>query len=90
MNFTLPRDQELIARQMLAHPEQLGHELKKRHWGNVAALVTFVNEFSTCHELAMTDAALYRTLRQQITTFYLRGGGALNLEKIRQLAASTH
>ncbi len=73
---------------MLAHPERLGCELKKRHWGNVAALVTFIDEFNTSHDLAMTDAALYRTLRQQITTFYLRSGGALNLNKLRELASS--
>ena len=90
MKSSLSRNGELIARQMLAHPEQLGHELKKHHWENVAALVTFVNEFNASHDLAMTDAALYRTLREQITIFYLRGGGALNLEKLQQLAASTH
>lgn len=88
MTSTLSRQDELTARKMLAHPEQLGHELKARHWGNVAALVTFINECNTSHDLAMTDAALYRTLRQQITTFYLRGGGALNLEKLRMLAES--
>ncbi len=87
MRSSLSREQEMTARQMLAHPEQLGLELKERHWANVAALVTFVNECNTSHDLAMTDAALYRTLRQQITTFYLRGGGALNLDKLRQLAA---
>lgn len=88
MTSTLSRQDELTARQMLAHPERLGCELKKRHWGNVAALVTFIDEFNTSHDLAMTDAALYRTLRQQITTFYLRSGGALNLNKLRELASS--
>ena len=89
MTSTLSRQDELTARQMLAHPEQLGHELKERHWGKVAALITFIHEFNSSHDLAMTDAALYRTLRQQITTFYLRGGGALNLNKLRELASST-
>ncbi len=86
MSSTLTRNQELAARKILAHPEQLGVALKERRWMDVAALVTFVQESEHHHELAMTDAALYRTLRQQITTFYLRGGGALNLEKLRKLA----
>lgn len=89
MNSTLTRDEELVARRILAHPDQLGIALKERRWMDVAALVTFVQERDHDHDLAMTDAALYRTLRQQITTFYLRGGGALNLEKLRKLAHST-
>jgi hypothetical protein len=44
-------------------------------------------EFPT--DLAITDPALYRSLRDAVTTFHLRGGGALNLEKLRQLAATT-
>jgi hypothetical protein len=58
-------------------------------WADVAALVFFVREQDISHDLAMTDAAPYKTLRQQITTFYLRGGGALNLEKLRQLATQS-
>ena len=53
---------------------------------DVAALVTFIKESEHNHDLAMTDPALYRTLREAITIFYLRGGGALNLEKLRLLA----
>jgi len=34
----------------------------------------------------ITDPALYRSLREAVTTFYLRGGGALNLDKLRKLA----
>jgi hypothetical protein len=38
---------------------------------------------------SLEHLALYRIIRQQPTTFQLRGGGALNLEKLRSLAAST-
>jgi hypothetical protein len=86
MKSSLSRNDELSARHLLAHPQQLGVALKERRWADVASLVTFVREQDVSHDLAMTDAALYRTLRQQITTFYLRGGAALNLEKLRQLA----
>jgi hypothetical protein len=86
MKSSLSRNDELTARHILAHPHQLGVALKERRWSDVASLVTYVQEQDVSHDLAMTDAALYRTLRQQITTFYLRGGAALNLEKLRQLA----
>jgi len=33
----------------------------------------------------MTDPALYKTLRDQITRFHLRGGGAINLAKLERL-----
>ncbi len=38
---------------------------------------------------SLESVALYHMVRHQVTTFYLRGGGALNLEKLRSLAAST-
>ena len=85
MKSSLSRNDELIARQILAHPEQLGIALKEKRWADVAAVVTFAQQDAP-QDLAMTDPALYRTLRQQITTFYLRGGGALNLKKLRKLA----
>ena len=87
MKSTLSRNEEIIARRLLSRPSELGVALKEKRWADVAALVCFVREHDTSHDLAMTDAALYKTLRQQITTFHLRGGGALNLEKLRQLAA---
>ena len=89
MKSTLSRNEEIIARRLLARPGGLGVALKEKRWADVAALVCFVREHDASHDLAMTDAALYKTLRQQITTFHLRGGGALNLEKLRQLAAQT-
>jgi hypothetical protein len=81
------REEELIAREMLEHPELLGIRLKERRWGDVAALVRYTQR-DVPQDLAMTDPALYQTLRSQITHFFLRGGGALNLAKLEQLAAS--
>ena len=85
MKSSLSRNDELIARQILAHPEQLGIALKEKRWADVAAVVTLAQQDAP-QDLAMTDPALYRTLRHHITTFYLRGGGALSLEKLRKLA----
>jgi hypothetical protein len=88
MTSTLSREQELTAQHILAHPDRLGIALKERRWDDVVSLLTFINETNASHDLAMTDPALYRLFREQITTFYLRGGGALNLGKLRQLANS--
>jgi len=82
-----PREQELIAREMLESPELLGIRLKEKRWADVAALVRYVRR-DVPADLAMTDPALYKTLRDQITRFHLRGGGALNLAKLERLAKS--
>ena len=79
-----PREQELTAREMLERPELLGIRLKENRWADVAALVRYARH-DVPAELAMTDPALYKTLRDQITRFYLRGGGAINLAKLERL-----
>jgi len=83
-----PREEELIARDMLERPELLGIRLKEKRWADVAALVRYVRH-DVPDDLAMTDPALYKTLRDQITRFHLRGGGVLNLAKLERLAASS-
>jgi hypothetical protein len=72
---------------MLEHPELLGIRLRERRWAEVAALVRYAQR-DVPQELAVTDPALYRTLREQITRFFLRGGGALNLKKLEELATA--
>jgi len=39
-------------------------------------------------QLAQTDPALYRRLREQITRFYLLGGDVFSLEKLEALTRS--
>lgn len=87
MTLTLTRSEELAARSILAHPEQLGTALKEKRWSDVAAVVSLAKS-DVAPDLAVTDPALYRELRDQITRFYLRGGGALNLDKLIQLSQS--
>lgn len=86
--ITMGRDAELFARACLAKPQLFTQALKEKRWGDVAAVLEFV-ESDVPIDLAMTDPALYRMLRQQITDFNLRGANAWNLDKIRALAAST-
>jgi hypothetical protein len=81
------REEELTAREMLEKPELLGRRLKERCWADVAALVRYV-QHDVPPALALTDPALYRTLREGVTHFHLRGGGALDLQKLEELAAA--
>jgi hypothetical protein len=83
------REEDITARSMLEKPELLARSLKQRRWAEVAALLRYV-QHDVPPALAQTDPALYRTLREGVTLFHLRGGGALDLKKIEALAASEH
>jgi hypothetical protein len=80
------REEELTAREMLEKPGLLARRLKERRWADVAALVRYV-QHDVPPALAATDPALYRTLREGVTHFYLSGAGALDLKKLEALAA---
>ena len=81
----MTREQEITAQTLLIRPNGIAQALKNRRWADVGSAVEFA-EADLPKDLAITDPALYRTLREAITRFYLRGGGALNLDKLRQLA----
>ena len=82
------RQRELTARHLLAHPEQIPIYLKQQRWEELVALVEFA-ETDAPRSLTHTDPALYRTLRQQITEFRLRGWTCLNLNKLKELAGES-
>jgi hypothetical protein len=75
------REEEMVARHLLAHPEEVDVYLKQRRWAEVAALVRYARR-DVPVELAATDPALFRTLREQVTRFFLRGGDVLSPEKL--------
>lgn len=79
------RDEELIARALLADPALVGVYLREKRWAELAALVRFARR-DVPIELAQTDPALYRQLREQVTRFFLRGGDVLSLKKLEALA----
>ncbi|HZL77655.1 MAG TPA: hypothetical protein VFC17_02300 [Candidatus Limnocylindrales bacterium] len=79
------REEELIARALLADPEQVNICFHQKRWAELAALVRFARR-DVPVELAQTDPALYRQLREQITRFFLRGGDVLSLKKLEALA----
>jgi hypothetical protein len=80
------REEELIARELLAKQELIDAYFKQKRWAELAALVRFARRDAPVR-LAQTDPALYRQLREQITRFYLRGGDAFSLEKLEAMAA---
>ena len=79
------REEELIARALLADQSQIDVYLRQKRWGELAALVRFARRDAPA-QLAQTDPALYRQLREQITRFFLRGGDAFSLKKLETLA----
>lgn len=81
------REEELTVRALLADPELVDTYLKERRWAELAALVRFARR-DVPPDLAQTDPALYRTLREQITRFYLRGGDVFSLGKLEAKARS--
>lgn len=84
------REAELVARELLEHPEMIGVFLQRKRWEELAALVRFARR-DVPLELAQSDPALYRRLREQITRFFLRGGDAFCLEALeaKSRAATT-
>ena len=79
------RVEELIARELLARQELIDIYLKEKRWAEVAALVRFARR-EVPATLASTDPALYRTLREQITRFFINGGAVFSLPRLEQLA----
>ena len=79
------REEELTARALLAEPAQVDVYLKQKRWAELAALVRFARR-DVPVQLAQTDPALYRQLREQITQFFLRGGDVLSLKRLETLA----
>ena len=79
------REEELTARALLADPDQVDVYLRQKRWPELAALVRFARR-DVPVQLAQTDPALYRQLRGQVTSFFLRGGAAFSLERLEALA----
>lgn len=75
------REEELVARDLLQHPEKVAVCFKEKRWAELAAVVRFARR-DVPRELAQTDPALYRQLREQITRFFLLGGDAFSIEAL--------
>jgi hypothetical protein len=82
-----PREEELIARHLLEHQEEIDVCFRNKEWAKLAALVRYARNDAP-RPLLHTDPALYRHLRECITRFWLRGGDAFSLEKLEALSRS--
>jgi len=82
-----PREEELVARLLLEHQELIDEYFRDKRWAELLALVRFAQK-DVRPDLAASDPALYRTLREQITRFFLRGGARFSAEKLERLVAS--
>ena len=80
-----PREEELVARALLADPTLVNLYWKEKRWVELAVLVRYVRR-DVPVELAQTDPALYRRLREQITRFFLLGGDVFSLEALEAKA----
>lgn len=81
------REEELVARALLADPTQVDICFQQKRWAELAALVRYARRDVPVH-LAQTDPALYRQLREQITRFFLRGGDVFSLKRLETLAGN--
>ena len=66
------REEELIARHLLEHQDEIDVCFKNKEWAKLAALVRYVQHDAPA-SLIHTDPVLYRHLRECITRFRLRG-----------------
>lgn len=79
------REEELTARTLLADPDLVDVYFQQKRWAELAALVRFARR-DVPVQLAQTDPALYRQLREQVTRFFLRGGDVFSLKRLEMLA----
>ena len=77
------RDEELIARHLLEHQEEIDVCFKNKEWAKLAALVRYAQQAAP-KPLIHSDSALYRHLREGITRF--RSGDAFSLPKPEELS----
>jgi hypothetical protein len=70
---------------LLADQAQIDVFWAQKRWPELAALVRFARR-DVPVDLAQTDPALFRQLREQITRFILRGGDVFSLKRLEALA----
>ena len=79
------REEELIARHLLEHQDEIDVCFKNKEWAKLAALVRYIQHDAPA-SLIHTDPALYRHLRECITRFRLRGGDIFSLPRLEALS----
>jgi len=83
---TSKREEELQVRHLLASQQVIADVVKAKNWELLLALQMYANKDAPT-SLIGTDAALYRTLRYQITMYRLRWN--FNTTKLERLIAKS-
>jgi hypothetical protein len=81
-----PREADLAARALILRAERVPRFFAEGRFLQLAALAEYL-EREVPHQLAHTDPALYRSLREGVTKLHLMGFGTLNAEVLREAAA---
>lgn len=74
-----------LLRQYLSDDLALAKAIKGRRWSDLAAAAELA-QGGVDHDLALTDPALYKALRNSITKYHLRGYACLDATLLRQRA----
>lgn len=78
-----PRDKWVIGsgllKQLVKDELVLARALRERRWADVAAAAEVARK-DVDPEMALTDPAQYRTLRDAITIFHIKGYGGLDID----------
>lgn len=75
-----------LLREFLRDDLALARAIREQRWGDLAAVAELAN-VEVDHSLAVTDPVLYRTLRDAITKYHLRGYACLDVRLLRLKAA---
>lgn len=75
-----------LLREYLRDDLALARAIRERRWADLAAVAELANA-DVDHSLAVTDPVLYRTLRDAITKYHLRGYACLSVHLLRLKAA---
>lgn len=75
-----------LLRQYLSDDLALARAVKDRRWSDLAAVAELA-QGGVDNDLALTDPALYKALRDSITKYHLRGYACFDTSLLRQRAA---
>lgn len=75
-----------LLRQYLSDDLALARAIKNRRWSDLAAVAELAKG-GVDHDLAITDPALYKALRDSITKYHIRGYACLDAALLRQQAS---
>ena len=81
------RETEIMATYLVKNPDQVAGFIKERRWLELAAYADYLLT-DVPRSIAQTDPALFRVLRNGVTTALLMGYGSLDGNDLRARAAA--